>query len=1250
MFRLLRSPSGLSEMSSRSEEESPSAGSSLIALSSRYGRRNPGFSSTNTPSSQEYTALDSQSSGSGSNSLAMRRMRSMITEAYGRIQGQAKLLMENLKEFEKPRIRNLLIPPLNECLRVGQTLEDLLEQDRSNHGELRIAVYMLTSYVEGLKKVTGRISPLLQSDLTAIITGRSGTSELERVANILVGTLQETSPVIESLTLLIQVEASREQLLHELQRTKEKLVIAELKLSTPDESDQNRLVQPIHHGARIKDISSSNSQTCADRSRGKPSQSNVNIKRLESLAYLPYRPYQDVPEAYIRRHDNIRKYVAMEPNNWFIYSEKFREWVNNENLAFFSCEGPHAVGKSVIATRVIDWLQHTGLQHAYFYFGSGKVQTAAGVALSLLAQLCANSGYIPPFLDLLRPGKRPKTTREASDEGKIVPRRRQPSLFTKRIIHDSILTSSSLVPLVPVVTDAEITERGERPESSLLASLSHTPIQSPLDGPKTPDSGGDTRAQPPIPVVTGIKRVETGESDNDLDYNQNRPSQEATKGDEHLKSTKKFGKADTRSVPGLGVLIRAMHMVRLRFEGQVFIVLDGWDEDNMINPEDFITLLRALKADGCKIFMTTRWIDHLSNETEYSRMSLRGIAPPQYIEPYVRGLLPAIPEGSSLATVYDHLTKEIADMSNGVFDVAKVIARQFSPRQPETVSYTSDIMRMRDVVRNGDIMSYGFQTTVSSDKEKATDLLISWILVSPVPLTSASLREVFSNVYRHWKDSTKREVPHQDQKYPYIDTILERCEPFVAVDPGNDCVYFTSANVKTIAAQTISNTIQRQLAVAVVRTSLNYLDCAEDFTKGCCETEEELTELLRKHPFLHQSAYLGNYLALIRDEDFQGNEDIHEKIERLINSQKRLLIMQVFYYTRDEYGEEKSPSWDKFIRSINLMSILDVAALWGQLKLVEKFLKEDEQFATRTNGNASQPLHEAAKSGVVEVVKALLRANPSMAHAVDDMGRTPLFYAWRGGHGEAVIVLFQARCANQTLQELGDIEGKDIDLALQQYCLAKSGFVDGDDETRCMGVAMVRAIKDNFDVIAELLIKKGAKVNEVDDGTTALYTAVQQGKDNLVDVLILAGANPKVGVPDGKEPVLHAAVRKRLGWPTLRLLLSHSQNLDINCKDSRGRTALFSAMEVEDQHWVMETMDLLLWYGLNVDLLDHDDNHIMHIAAEKGYTEVFSEITFRSRLAEEPKNKAGKTPFDIAQEFKYEEIMTFIRPTYRLTS
>lgn len=572
------------------------------------------------------------------------------------------------------------------------------------------------------------------------------------------------------------------------------------------------------------------------------------------------------------------------------------------------------------------------------------------------------------------------------------------------------------------------------------------------------------------------------------------------------------------------------------------------------------------------------------------------------------------------------------------------------------LSFSSFQEDIRDMVRSEKFIQRGLSFTRESGKDGAADLFMSWLSVTPVPMPSVMLDKVFGKVYDNWKRSTTFKIG-DDSEQPEMQSsekssedvsfaaVLEHCQPFVTVDHGNNLVRFTSATVERLAKEAISDTDKtdkRKLAVvAVLETCLDYLDKAGDFPQGCCSTKEELTELLKEQVFLVQAAHFASYLALVRDDDFQGRKEVDEKIVNLFNSQKRNLLVQVFLYLRNEdHDEDKSPSWDAFIHSINSMSELHVAALWGQLKLVKALLEKDKDSATLANSRSSRPLHEAAKSGAVAVVDTILQANPGMVHAVDGKRKTPLFYACRGNHREAIVKLFEAQYASQSSEELGNIDDTGLALTLPKYCLAKSEFRDGTDEALCKSKALVRAIEGGLDVITELLISKGA-----DASTEALYEAVQKGKDNLAATLVSKGADPTA--PKDKEPVLHVAASKQMGL-TIRELLRHSWKLDINCKDSKGRTALFLAVETGNEEWAMEMTTRFLYNGLDVDILDNDDNHIMHLVAEKGYTEVFAEIKFRSRLIEEPKNKAHKTPFDIAQECNHEGIVTFIRPTCRL--
>jgi ankyrin repeat protein len=556
----------------------------------------------------------------------------------------------------------------------------------------------------------------------------------------------------------------------------------------------------------------------------------------------------------------------------------------------------------------------------------------------------------------------------------------------------------------------------------------------------------------------------------------------------------------------------------------------------------------------------------------------------------------------------------------------------------------------------------GLSTKVMSGKEGAIFLFISWLLVSPVPLDSLALDVLFVKVYHNWKRPVSPKVgPARDENevQPSDRTdqwdlsarsILESCGPLVVVDAGNGLLHFTSPIVQRHFVQSVSDQERSRLAASVITTCLDYLANTKDFPQGCYATEKELAQLLKQHPVLYHVAYLASYFALIQDGDCQESGSVYGKMFDALSSPKRLLMTQLLLYVReDDYEEYNGLRWDEFVLRIETMSKLHLAALWGQIRLVQAFLDEDSASAASTNSVYSTPLHEAAKFSSSVVVKTILRAKPDIVHSVDSEGNTPLHYACRAAKMDTIVLLFESRCTSETLKGLGNIKLTDIGRALPRYCFAKSGLKEAGDLAHCKGVAMLRAIEDGLDVIAELLIDEGANVNTmVENGASALYTAVQKGQDGLAAMLLARGADPTTGVPADQEPVLHSAMRKHMP-STIRELLDNPDH-DINYKDSKGRTALFTALDLEDEEWAKVIMNDLLDHGLDVDIRDNDDLHIMHVAAEKGYMDLFSAISYQSRLAEEPKDKAGRTPFDIARDRGHWDIATFIRPTYEFST
>lgn len=136
-------------------------------------------------------------------------------------------------------------------------------------------------------------------------------------------------------------------------------------------------------------------------------------------------------------------------------------------------------------------------------------------------------------------------------------------------------------------------------------------------------------------------------------------------------SLKTIVEEGTQSVPSLQTLIVALHNAHVQCKSRVFLVLDGWDYDNMIRLEEFLVLLRALGQDGFKIFLTSRSAFPLSDEFDIIPMSLRGgpklETPPQMadVEGYVDSLLRDHPDSGEI-TDYSRPSKIIADLSDGM--------------------------------------------------------------------------------------------------------------------------------------------------------------------------------------------------------------------------------------------------------------------------------------------------------------------------------------------------------------------------------------------------------------------------------------------------------------------------------------------------------------------------------------------------------------------------------------------------------
>jgi cytohesin len=173
-------------------------------------------------------------------------------------------------------------------------------------------------------------------------------------------------------------------------------------------------------------------------------------------------------------------------------------------------------------------------------------------------------------------------------------------------------------------------------------------------------------------------------------------------------------------------------------------------------------------------------------------------------------------------------------------------------------------------------------------------------------------------------------------------------------------------------------------------------------------------------------------------------------------------------------------------------------------------------------------IHNAAASGDMEKVKALLKDNPELASRTDANGLTPLHYAAAADQKDVAELL---------LANKADVNAK----------MTPGGRTPGRTPLHFAAAIGRREM-------VEWLLAHHANINaKAIDGMTPLHIAVFQGHKNVVEVLLASKADVNTTLTVNGETPLHAAAFK--DEKELATLLI-ANKADVNAKDTSGRTPL----------------------------------------------------------------------------------------------
>lgn len=277
---------------------------------------------------------------------------------------------------------------------------------------------------------------------------------------------------------------------------------------------------------------------------------------------------------------------------------------------------------------------------------------------------------------------------------------------------------------------------------------------------------------------------------------------------------------------------------------------------------------------------------------------------------------------------------------------------------------------------------------------------------------------------------------------------------------------------------------------------------------------------------------------------------------------------------------------------------LILASARGHLKMVQLLLTAGADVQVLDDQVGASALHRAAQCRMPEVARLLARSGAHLDLQAPLNGHTPLIDAVWHKRGTVVAALIDEGARLDVVARRGytalDLAERD---GLGEIAARLTAATRERERTAEQQALIVAAAAGDVDRVGKLVHDPAVDVNAVSpDGFTALMIASQDGRADIVRLLVDAGADARL-----VDPLMLATPGHKAGYrghPDVAQVLCEASNLDLDAQGPyNGYTALHDAV----WHGHAATAEWFITAGARLDLEGLDGRTPIAMAREYGY-------------------------------------------------